>query len=196
LVFINSAVKMPHAGIVGLARALQNGQVYPANGPELRMDTDADRHYPFFPVKSGVRLLANLSLALSFAHAVERPPMAHAMIGVANGCFVESVAFLDTWHERMGGESWANGAQPANQNPSARDATIAGEKLARHRPGNRVSFKWRLEADRHENAAAVFPFGDSAASTRRNAARSLFARAVGSKTCGGSASFCCGLFPD
>ena len=29
------------------------------------------------------------------------------MMGVANGCFVESVAFLDRWHERFGGEAWA-----------------------------------------------------------------------------------------
>lgn len=33
--------------------------------------------------------------------------MAHAMMGVANGCFVESVALLDEWRERMGGDPWA-----------------------------------------------------------------------------------------
>jgi hypothetical protein len=29
------------------------------------------------------------------------------MMGVANGCFVETVAFLDHWRERFGGEAWA-----------------------------------------------------------------------------------------
>ena len=35
------------------------------------------------------------------------PPLAHAPMGVANGCFVESVALLDAWHEKGGGESWS-----------------------------------------------------------------------------------------
>ena len=33
--------------------------------------------------------------------------MQHALMGVANGCFVESVAFLDAWQEKMGAEAWA-----------------------------------------------------------------------------------------
>lgn len=37
----------------------------------------------------------------------ERPPLAYSMLGVANGCFVETVAFLDRWHENNGGEAWA-----------------------------------------------------------------------------------------
>jgi hypothetical protein len=36
----------------------------------------------------------------------EKPPLAHAMMGVANGCFVETVAFLDHWKE-ANGEAWA-----------------------------------------------------------------------------------------
>lgn len=36
----------------------------------------------------------------------EKPPLQHAMMGVANGCFVETVAFLDRWHEAQG-EAWA-----------------------------------------------------------------------------------------
>ncbi len=39
--------------------------------------------------------------------AAEKPPLAHAPMGVANGCFVESVALLDAWHEKGGGESWS-----------------------------------------------------------------------------------------
>ena len=35
------------------------------------------------------------------------PPLQHAMMGVANGCFVETVAFLDHWQEAAGSDAWA-----------------------------------------------------------------------------------------
>ena len=61
-----------------------------------------------------VRLFAVLSwvctTAVSLGAAapkLERAPLNHAMLGVANGCFVETVAFLDHWHETFGQESWA-----------------------------------------------------------------------------------------
>ncbi|MSU51523.1 MAG: hypothetical protein EXS37_20945 [Opitutus sp.] len=37
----------------------------------------------------------------------EKPPLSHAMMGVANGCFVETVVFLDHWKEANGAEAWA-----------------------------------------------------------------------------------------
>jgi hypothetical protein len=37
----------------------------------------------------------------------EAPPLQHPMMGVANGCFVETVAFLDHWKQARGSESWA-----------------------------------------------------------------------------------------
>ena len=36
----------------------------------------------------------------------EKPPLQHTPMGVANGCFVETVAFLDHWQEVHGAESW------------------------------------------------------------------------------------------
>jgi hypothetical protein len=39
--------------------------------------------------------------------AAERGPLSHPMLGVANGCFVESVIFLDHWHETAGADAWA-----------------------------------------------------------------------------------------
>lgn len=36
----------------------------------------------------------------------KKAPFPHARIGVANGCFVESVAFGDTLQELFGGETW------------------------------------------------------------------------------------------
>ncbi len=40
------------------------------------------------------------------AAPAEKPPLSHAMLGVANGCFVETVAFLDRWKETHG-DAWA-----------------------------------------------------------------------------------------
>jgi hypothetical protein len=44
---------------------------------------------------------------VAWAGAAEKPPFPHARLGVANGCFVESVALLDAWQAAMGKESWA-----------------------------------------------------------------------------------------
>lgn len=49
--------------------------------------------------------LVGATLALRGAPA-EKPPLAHTMMGVANGCFVETVAFLDRWKE-VQGDAWA-----------------------------------------------------------------------------------------
>ena len=45
-------------------------------------------------------------VAASASAAAEKAPLAHAMMGVRNGCFVETVAFLDHWKEVNGAESW------------------------------------------------------------------------------------------
>ena len=39
--------------------------------------------------------------------AVEKPPLPHVLLGVANGCFVETVAFLDRWSDSKEPEAWA-----------------------------------------------------------------------------------------
>jgi hypothetical protein len=175
------------------------------------------------------------------AGAPGKPPLPHEMMGVASGCFVESVAFLDHWHDTYGGDAWARMlqwgakaddevvaghavavceaqgklwcwdinfgwtplaveagsremvelvaapivakyakiaarfpnyrfdfdqspaatppvAQPANPNPSFRDASIVGERLARHRPVNVVRFSVTSGGETKEAAAAVFVF--------------------------------------
>lgn len=51
-----------------------------------------------------------LTAAMAGAEAAQRPmkpPLEHAMMGVANGCFVETVAFLDHWKEKHGTDAWA-----------------------------------------------------------------------------------------
>ncbi len=47
-----------------------------------------------------------LSVVAAAGAPAEKPPLTHAMMGVANGCFVETVVFLDRWKE-ANGEAWA-----------------------------------------------------------------------------------------
>lgn len=61
---------------------------------------------------SSVQLLLRLAAlvgvcAIAGAAPAEKPPLPHAMLGVANGCFVETVAFLDRWNETQGADAWA-----------------------------------------------------------------------------------------
>ncbi|MGH7956788.1 MAG: hypothetical protein ACREH8_07225 [Opitutaceae bacterium] len=61
-------------------------------------------------MKSHLQLSALFALAVaqvSAATPAGKPPLQHAMMGVANGCFVETVAFLDQWNETQGANAWA-----------------------------------------------------------------------------------------
>jgi hypothetical protein len=60
-------------------------------------------------VKSVVKILlgAFFLTRLACAAAAEKPPLQHVPMGVANGCFVETIAFLDHWQEVQGTEAWA-----------------------------------------------------------------------------------------
>ena len=74
------------------------------------MDTDGSGIYPCPSVKSVVKtLVAFLVLLAGALHgaSAEKPPLTHSMMGVRNGCFVESIAFLDHWAEVHGDEAWA-----------------------------------------------------------------------------------------
>jgi hypothetical protein len=42
----------------------------------------------------------------TWAVAAEKPPLRYVPMGVANGCFVESVVFYDTLHETFGADAW------------------------------------------------------------------------------------------
>ena len=46
-------------------------------------------------------------LPIATAAPAEQPPLQHAMLGVRNGCFVETVALLDHWKETLGADAWA-----------------------------------------------------------------------------------------
>ena len=61
----------------------------------------------------------------------EKPPLQHAMLGVANGCFVETVAFLDRWNDSNGADAWARllqwGAREDEERYGAGTATLGGQ---------------------------------------------------------------------
>jgi hypothetical protein len=193
-------------------------------------------------MKVALQLFGGLFLAtLAHGAGAEKPPLQHDMMSVANGCFVESVAFLDHWHEAFGGEAWARmlqwgakeedelvaghavavceargklwcwdinfgwkpvpvaaaqkenidavakpvvarypavtarfpvyrfdfeqppsaaapPAQPAAENSAIRDASIVGERLARHRPVTVVRFARPAGSATEEGAAVIFNF--------------------------------------
>jgi hypothetical protein len=192
-------------------------------------------------VKIFQRTALSFLFVVSLAGAAEKPPLDHAMMGVTNGCFVETVAFLDHWKEAKGSDAWARllqwgareeeevvmghavaicaapaalwswdinfgwtrlavdpaqkenaevvaapvvkryprftpryptyrfdfaqapsaappGAQLAADNRSVRDASLVGERLARHRPVNVVRFSVEAGGEKKESAVAVFVF--------------------------------------
>jgi len=78
----------------------------------------------------GFRLLALACLAtlpLTRGAPAEKPPLTHAMMGVANGCFVETVAFLDHWQESVGPSAWARMMQ---WGAKEEDEVVAGHAVA------------------------------------------------------------------
>jgi hypothetical protein len=78
-------------------------------------------------VKSVVKLLLACFAIAPLTRAAERPPMQHELMGVANGCFVESVAFLDAWHEKMGADAWA---KMLRWGAREEDEVVAGHAVA------------------------------------------------------------------
>ena len=101
---------MPHGSLSSLSRALQNCKVTGRQGLESSRADEITRCCSRRPVKPRLRFLAFAALVVATARAAApamKPPLQHAMLGVANGCFVETVAFLDQWNEAHGGDAWA-----------------------------------------------------------------------------------------
>jgi hypothetical protein len=69
-----------------------------------------------------------------------RPPLTHAMMGVANGCFVETVALLDQWRDAHGTEAWARLLQWGARE---QDEQIAGHAVAICEAGG-VLWSWDI----------------------------------------------------
>ena len=67
------------------------------------------------------------STAWTAAPKAAEPPLQHAMLGVANGCFVETVMFLDRWQETFGAEAWSRMLQWGAREE---DEVVAGHAVA------------------------------------------------------------------
>ncbi len=91
---------------------------------------------------------------------VPRPPLMHAPMGVAGGCFVESVALLDAWREARGAEAWARLLQWGARED---DEIVAGHAVAVCESGGvlwcwDVNFGWSklpVECAQREEPAVI-----------------------------------------
>lgn len=125
-------------------------------------DTEARRDYRSACVKSFVTViglgvfLATVSLGL----AAEKPPMSYVPLRVANGCFVETVAMLDEWQGKMGGEAWA---KMLRWGAKEEEEVVAGHAVAVVEMRGKlwcwdVNFGWAalpMDAAQRENAETV-----------------------------------------
>jgi hypothetical protein len=104
-----------------------------------------------------------LVLALGWTgllRAAEAPPLAHAAMGVPNGCFVETVALLDNLAAAAGASSWARLLQ---WGATEEDEVVAGHAVAVVESRGRlwcwdVNFGWSaltLPPERRDDVAAV-----------------------------------------
>jgi hypothetical protein len=64
----------------------------------------AETRAPFLAARTIAAACAALAVAASVV--AQPPPCNYSPMGVANGCFVESVACLDAFHEAIGGDGW------------------------------------------------------------------------------------------
>jgi hypothetical protein len=99
-------------------------------------------------------------VAATSSRTAEKPPLVHEMMGVANGCFVESIAFLDHWQETFGAETWAKMVQWGAKED---DELVAGHAVAVCETRGKfwcwdINFGWKplpIEAHERENIDAV-----------------------------------------
>ncbi len=74
-----------------------------------------------------LQLVALFALAGQVLSAAGTPPFAHERLGVADGCFVESVAFYDAVRERLGADAWCRILQWGARED---DEIVAGHAVA------------------------------------------------------------------
>ncbi|MEO6245911.1 MAG: hypothetical protein ABIQ12_10815 [Opitutaceae bacterium] len=112
------------------------------------------------PIRTLMSLLTCVCGVAASAAQLPRPPMAHAPLGVANGCFVETVAFLDQWKERQGDEAWSRLLQWGARDD---EEIVAGHAVAIVEAGGElwcwdINFGWSrmgLDPNQRETAEVV-----------------------------------------
>jgi len=109
-----------------------------------------------------VRMSGACAAALSAIalFGAERPPVAYQPMGVANGCFVESVACFDAYHETEGADAWVRVLQWGARED---EVMVAGHAVTILESSNRlwcwdVNHGWfplGVPPESREDAAAV-----------------------------------------
>ena len=88
---------------------------------------------------------------VSGAFAAEKPPLQYVPMGVANGCFVESVAFYDTLHDTFGSDAWCRVLQWGAKED---EEIVAGHAVAVFEQRGRL---WCWDLNRGFTALSVEP---------------------------------------
>jgi len=95
--------------------------------------------------------LGLMFFGVSGAFAAEKPPLQYVPMGVANGCFVESVAFYDTLHDTFGSDAWCRVLQWGAQED---EEIVAGHAVAVFEQRGRL---WCWDLNRGFTALSVEP---------------------------------------
>lgn len=111
-------------------------------------------------MKTGFKSWLMLLMVGAAARAAEVPPLKYETMAVANGCFVESVAFLDAWREKMGPDAWA---RMLRWGAREEDEVVAGHAVAVCEARGRlwcydINFGWSVlaaEAAQRDDVQAV-----------------------------------------
>jgi hypothetical protein len=85
----------------------------------------------------------------TWAFAAEKPPLRYVPMGVANGCFVESVVFYDTVHETFGADAWCRVLQWGAKED---EEVVAGHAVAVFEQSGRL---WCWDVNRGFTAMSV-----------------------------------------
>ena len=112
-------------------------------------------------LRVGLALLVAMA-ATALPLAAEGPPLAHERLGVSNGCFVESVALIDSFNETFGSDGWARLLKWGAQKD---DEDVQGHAVAVCQSDGKlwcwdVNFGWRElknSVDEKEQAELISP---------------------------------------
>jgi len=95
--------------------------------------------------------LGLLFFCSSWAFAAEKPPLRYVPMGVANGCFVESVVFYDTLLDTFGADAWCRVLQWGAKED---EEIVAGHAVAVFEQQGRL---WCWDMNRGFTALSVEP---------------------------------------
>jgi hypothetical protein len=112
---------------------------------------DAAQRFGCYAAGTFRRWLGLMFCSVSGAFAAEKPPLPYVPMGVANGCFVESVVFYDTLHDTLGADAWCRVLQWGAKED---EEIVAGHAVAVFEQRGRL---WCWDINRGFTALSVEP---------------------------------------